>query len=407
MIVWLASYPRSGNTFLRILLKAKFGLESYSIYGDKRDIARNEQLSNIVGHQDISTIDVLEELQADNELHVVKTHDLPPERYDKAIYVVREGRDSCISYTRYLRDYSDVDASFLDVAAGNVPFGTWSEHVRIWRLEPKEKVLFLSFSELTSQPEKLSKVIAEFLGVPLLPNPIPDFDDLKALEPNFFRSGGNSRKQKRNRRDLTETDRWTFWLFNETSMQAEGFGNDKPLYMRTPRNRKLFKEVREFIESLLITMNQNEQTLAEQIHESRQVIHNRNKIINARNAHIEEVKQLILSKQKSSEEKQMVIDQKLRREKDLLRLIRQNEEKLTNAEEKYEAKLRQLEDMREIILRKQDTIDELNLEIEELTSKTNTPNSSGDEDGKPSINIMDNKNETKSPKSEINVKDGQ
>src|SRR6476620_12183515 len=30
--VWIASYPRSGNTFLRIILRDAFGLPSYSLY---------------------------------------------------------------------------------------------------------------------------------------------------------------------------------------------------------------------------------------------------------------------------------------------------------------------------------------------------------------------------------------
>jgi hypothetical protein len=37
MIVWLASYPRSGNTFVRTLLHSAFGLESYSLHCDEGD----------------------------------------------------------------------------------------------------------------------------------------------------------------------------------------------------------------------------------------------------------------------------------------------------------------------------------------------------------------------------------
>lgn len=34
MIVWLASYPRSGNTYLRMLLHQLHGLKTYSVYDD-------------------------------------------------------------------------------------------------------------------------------------------------------------------------------------------------------------------------------------------------------------------------------------------------------------------------------------------------------------------------------------
>lgn len=35
MIIWLALYPRSGNTFFRLLLKAAFDQSTFSIYDDK------------------------------------------------------------------------------------------------------------------------------------------------------------------------------------------------------------------------------------------------------------------------------------------------------------------------------------------------------------------------------------
>lgn len=369
MIVWLASYPRSGNTFLRILLKSKFDLESYSLYGDKRDIARNTDLSEIVGHQDVSTEEKFRELETDDELHVVKTHDMPPENFEKAIYVIRDGRDSCASYTHYLRDYSDVDATFLDVATGNVPFGTWSDHVKIWRTQPSSKVLFLNFEELTKNPDQQAEVIGKFLGLPVLNKPIPGFEDLQKIEPQFFRTGANAKRRKENLKTRTKAENYLFWLFNQESMASEGFGDDTPWSLRTGSKKKLFSEIRDFIKSLIVSMNENDQSLSEQILEGRQVIHNRNKIINARNAHIEEVKQLIYAKQTSIEEKQKVIDQKLARENDLIALVEQKERQLTNAREKQEAKLLQLEDMRQLILQKQATIDQLTVEMEALTEE--------------------------------------
>ena len=39
MIVWLASYPRSGNTFLRLVLHRLFGVPTYSVYEDHDPVA--------------------------------------------------------------------------------------------------------------------------------------------------------------------------------------------------------------------------------------------------------------------------------------------------------------------------------------------------------------------------------
>lgn len=40
MIVWLASYPRSGNTFLRIVLHRLYGVPTYSVYDDDDPVAQ-------------------------------------------------------------------------------------------------------------------------------------------------------------------------------------------------------------------------------------------------------------------------------------------------------------------------------------------------------------------------------
>jgi hypothetical protein len=39
VIVWLASYPRSGNTFLRVVLHNLYGVPTYSVYEDDDPVA--------------------------------------------------------------------------------------------------------------------------------------------------------------------------------------------------------------------------------------------------------------------------------------------------------------------------------------------------------------------------------
>lgn len=46
--IWLASYPRSGNTLLRTILNHCFGLKSASVY--TKDLGGNEKLETYVGH---------------------------------------------------------------------------------------------------------------------------------------------------------------------------------------------------------------------------------------------------------------------------------------------------------------------------------------------------------------------
>jgi len=47
-IIWLVSYPRSGNTLLRTILWQCFGLRSASFY--PKDLEGNKTLEEYVGH---------------------------------------------------------------------------------------------------------------------------------------------------------------------------------------------------------------------------------------------------------------------------------------------------------------------------------------------------------------------
>src|SRR5688500_12909796 len=47
-VVWVASYPRSGNTFLRTVLHQCFGLKSGSVY--VHDFGGSHAVEDVVGH---------------------------------------------------------------------------------------------------------------------------------------------------------------------------------------------------------------------------------------------------------------------------------------------------------------------------------------------------------------------
>ena len=53
MIVWLASYPRSGNTFLRMVLHFVYGQKTYSLYNDpllERDAVALAKARHVAPH---------------------------------------------------------------------------------------------------------------------------------------------------------------------------------------------------------------------------------------------------------------------------------------------------------------------------------------------------------------------
>ncbi|HMJ91237.1 MAG TPA: hypothetical protein VK530_15560, partial [Candidatus Acidoferrum sp.] len=89
MIVWLASYPRSGNTFFRIVLHHVYNLKTFSVYNDPE--LEKIGVAEVVGHETMPAS--LDELRSSSEVFFVKTHELPADK-DPAIYIVRDGRDA-------------------------------------------------------------------------------------------------------------------------------------------------------------------------------------------------------------------------------------------------------------------------------------------------------------------------
>lgn len=113
-IVWLASYPRSGNTFLRTILWQCFGLRSASIYPN--DLGGNKRLEEFVGHIEPGVDRKI--IFPRNGLPLFKTHEYPAD-LKPAIYVVRDGRATTLSLWKFYHDHG-VACSLLDVVEGRL-----------------------------------------------------------------------------------------------------------------------------------------------------------------------------------------------------------------------------------------------------------------------------------------------
>ena len=71
MIVWLASYPRSGNTFFRIVLNQLYGIKTTSIYNEL-SFFKDNKVNNIIGH--VKNELTFEDMVKDREYFFIKTH---------------------------------------------------------------------------------------------------------------------------------------------------------------------------------------------------------------------------------------------------------------------------------------------------------------------------------------------
>lgn len=207
MRLWLASYPRSGNTFLRMVLSESFGIASSSVYGAE---LVDKWLETDLSESGSRGKD------ADVPWTAVKTHEAPLDD-GPAIYVVRDGRAAVTSYFHYLSHYESTAPSdislrgrimtrlraiagttpealqMLSIVRGDQWPGSWSWHFEAWSPLTRPNTLLLRYEDMLADIDGVCERISSFLRVPQLAPFQQDFAMLHAREPGFFRSGDNQR----------------------------------------------------------------------------------------------------------------------------------------------------------------------------------------------------------------------
>ncbi|MBA3913917.1 MAG: sulfotransferase domain-containing protein [Acidobacteriales bacterium] len=159
--VFIASYPRSGNTWLRFVL---FDLLVRGVQSGF------DELNHIIP-------DVGLHLRATPLLpgqgRLLKTHEPFHKEYRKAIYLVRDVRDVALSEYAYQKGIGWIKeefGSFLPrFVAGTVnPFTPWHDHVLGWIDSPvasTPNLLILRFEQLRQDTEEVIRGVLDFLEV--------------------------------------------------------------------------------------------------------------------------------------------------------------------------------------------------------------------------------------------------
>ena len=224
MIIWVASYPRSGNTLFRIVLD-RMGLgPTYSIHNDKALKVLN--IEKEVGHEDLPE-EGLEGLSNDSAIHFVKTHDLPGKDDYPTVYIVRDGRDAIVSYAHYLKNIDKKEFSLGQIIAKLITgeiggFGLWGDHVRKWRRKPG-KFAIVRYEELVRQPaNEVARVLRQLQIPEILVNEqisIPSFAELQNMNSEFFRAGQSGSWSN----DMTGSLERQFWARHRMGMALAGY----------------------------------------------------------------------------------------------------------------------------------------------------------------------------------------
>jgi aryl sulfotransferase len=244
-LVWLASYPKSGSTWLRAML-------THLLHAPGEDFSVNALAGGIVGGDrhaldDACAISSAEMTPAEllpyrALLHrqmaaeaaapfFVKTHDLyacapdgtalfPADASRAAIYIVRNPLDVALSFSHHSQQ--DLDATIARMADGQatlnvwpdrisdflpVHLGRWSDHIAGWTQQEAIPVCLIRYEDMLADPAAALARVAAAAGIDAAPDTIAaaarasSLDRLQAREaaegfsekpanmPTFFRSG--------------------------------------------------------------------------------------------------------------------------------------------------------------------------------------------------------------------------
>jgi len=186
-ITWLASYPRSGNTFLRTILWHCFGLRSASVY--PRDLGGNRRLEEYVGHIEHDGPDGRIVFPKNNPT-LFKTHEHATD-HSPAIYVIRDGRAVMISLWKFYKGEIPLE-TFM---TGQYRFGKWSSHVQSWMPDERANTLTLKYEQMRSDLPGTLQQISGFLERDIIKQSIPDRNTIASAAGKWVRKKSDWRTE--------------------------------------------------------------------------------------------------------------------------------------------------------------------------------------------------------------------
>ncbi len=172
MDCWIASFPRSGNTYFRNILYYVYGIES-STWHKETAYPVDENYNN---YRFVKT-------------HLLPGDLIPADQNIPAIYLVRDGRDAVVSIAHHRKDLvkpgSDFNLNLQEaiVAGEGSFFGGWSKNAEEWIQRAN---LIIRFEDLISDPVSVFKRVEKLISLPTANwNNLPSFKELKSGKPKY------------------------------------------------------------------------------------------------------------------------------------------------------------------------------------------------------------------------------
>ena len=176
--VMVASYPRSGNSWLRFLLYEL-------VTGKTADFnAINDLYSPTANFPQFHKAPIISYFQG----RLIKTHEPYRKEYGRAIYIVRDPREVIISQYYYMRGRGLIEGSLSEFVnkfiGGKIHgYGTWNCHVSSWLDAPISDLLIIRYEDLKLEGCETLGSIANLLKIDVSTDQLN-----KILEHNSFQA---------------------------------------------------------------------------------------------------------------------------------------------------------------------------------------------------------------------------
>ena len=286
MIVYIASYPRSGNFWLQTLIGNQFKKITTNIHvevkePDKKkrrfertfknwydiDVLRKptshtkkypEELSEwlawykvpgfesehpflIPGCKEVVKIeDFRRFLSEDDEWFFLKTHFLPYDAYFPGEYVIQVVRNPGAviwSFYNFKRDVKPEDGVDLSsVIKDDYTYGSWSAYHSKWiniTRKLKSRYLLIQYENIKDRELSICEETQSFLGLPIISSELRSFDYYHKMRPSITRKGKTSGWEEH----YSEEQLRLLWKEHGKLMNYYGYGepqyslgSDKKLY---------------------------------------------------------------------------------------------------------------------------------------------------------------------------------
>ena len=198
MIFWIASYPKSGNTWLRTLISSYYYSKDGIFYHDLiKDIGQFPEkdyfkdfpvdTKNVVGTTKF-WIKAQEKINYDKKLRFFKTHNVYGKINNKpftnkenslgCIYIIRDPRNVITSLSNhYELNYEDSLAWMTnhkkyiydnrgDDDYGNFQFiSSWSNHYKSWKIQKDIPIKIIRYEDLLAKTYEITKEVIQFINL--------------------------------------------------------------------------------------------------------------------------------------------------------------------------------------------------------------------------------------------------